>query len=110
MAIGAVLTFGTEVIEVRVVNREVFFRTSTYGTSYMTIDNLYLSKDGVIKEFPDLANDADWRKKAIERFKDKIKSMKDENEIFDYVINDLKKFGYVPKYKQQDGFRVVAFK
>jgi hypothetical protein len=39
------------------------------------IDGLRIDKEGVVKEFPDLKEDPDWRKKAINRFKNKIKEI-----------------------------------
>ena len=70
-----------------------------------TIDGLRIDKTGVIKEFPDLENDDDWKKKAIERLKEHIKEIKTETETLDYVKEELEKFGWVPLYKQRAGHR-----
>ena len=64
-----------------------------------------ISKEGVEKEFPDLEGDVEWRKKAIERFKKKIFDFKTEEERAEYIIEDLRKFGYIPERKQKEGFR-----
>ena len=106
--IGVIFQFGGDVIETRIEGTSVYFRSTVYGTSFVTIDNLYLDKANVIKEFPDLEGDEFWRMKAIQRFKDEMKKLGTENKISDYLINDLKKYGYVPKYKQRAGFRVEA--
>lgn len=103
--IGIIFQFGGEIIETRVDGTKVFFRTSTYGANFVPIDNIYLDKSGVIKEYPDLEGDIEWREKAIERFKDEMKKLGTESKVANYLINDLKKYGYVPKYKQRQGFR-----
>ena len=105
MGIGTIFEFGSEVIEVRIVGNDCLFRTKDYGGALHPIDNLTLNKVGVIKEFPDLKDKADWREEAIKRFKAKLKTMKSEKQRMDYVIEDLKKYGYRAKYSQRDGHR-----
>jgi len=104
MTIGIVFRFGTEVVEVRVQNDNVFFRTAQFP-AWATIDGLKLDKSGVLKEFPDLKDNNDWQKIARDRFKEKIKTLKTERERVDYIISDLKKVGYVPMFEQREGFR-----
>jgi hypothetical protein len=104
--IGVIFQFGGEIVETRIENHNVFFRTSSYGTQFVPFENLQLSKEGVIKEFPDLENDESWRQKAVNRFKDEMKRLGNESKIADYIIKELSKYGYVPKYKQRQGFRV----
>ena len=36
--------------------------------------------------------------------------MKNEDEVVEYIVSDLKKYGYVPKYKQKSGFRAEVLK
>lgn len=103
--IGIIFHFGSEVVETRIEGVNILFRSASFGRGFTTIDNLYISKEGALKEFPDLENDEFWRMKAIQRFKDKIKSLGNEEKIADYLIQDLKKYGYVPKFKQKSGFR-----
>lgn len=74
------------------------------------IENIKLSYSGVIKEFPDLMNQNNWRVEAIKRFKAKLKTFKTEGEKADYIIKDLRKYGFVPKYKQKAGHRVEVIK
>ena len=105
MAIGTIFEFGSEIIEVRIVRSDCLFRTKDYGGAFSPIDNLRLDKAGVIKEFPDLKDEENWREEAIKRFKEKLAKMETERERMDYVVEDLKKFGYVPKYEQEDGHR-----
>lgn len=106
--IGVVLRFGGEVIEVRVQGINVYFRSSTYGTAFVPFENLHLDKAGVVKEFPDLDGDEQWRQKAIERFRAEMKKLGSENKVADYIINDLKKYGYKAIAKQRQGFRVQS--
>ncbi len=106
MAIGIIFEFGSEIIEVRIIGTNCLFKTKDFGGASYPIDNLRLEKTGVIKEFPDLKDKDDWREQAIKRFKEKLKNMKTEQERIDYVKEDLKKYGYRPKYIQRDGHRV----
>ncbi len=102
--IGIVFQFGSEIVEVRIKDNNVFFRTSQHQ-EFGDIDGLKLNKVGVLKEFPDLKDNEDWQKQAKERFKDKIKQMKTEREQANYIIEDLRKHGYKPMYEQAQGFR-----
>lgn len=74
-----------------------------------TIEGLRIDRSGVIKEFPDLENDDEWRKKAIERLKEHMRKIETEKEKLDYVKSELEKFGWVALFKQQAGFRPVKW-
>ena len=108
--IELLLKFGSEVILVVVKGNSVSFGNTTYGGQMATIEGLKLNKSGVLKEFPDLKDNEDWRHETIIRFKEKIKELHDEDKVVEYVINDLKKFGYVPYRKKKQGFRPEAIK
>ena len=103
--IDLLFSFGHDVVLVRIDNHNLQFANTSQGAQMSTIDGLKLSKQGVEVEFHDLVGDDNWRDKAINRFKEKIKTMQSEQEITEYVINDLKKYGYKPMYKQKIGFR-----
>jgi len=107
--IGIVFRFGTEIIEVRIDGVNCFFRTGTQGNLFVPINNLRIDKNGAIKEFPDLKDRDDWRSETINRFKEKLKGLNTEDERVKYICEDLKKFGYIPMYKQQAGHRVTKF-
>ena len=102
--IGIIFQLGSEVIEVRIDGERVMFRNQQ-ALGFTTIDGLKLNKQGVIKEFPDLKDNENWQNIARDRFKEKIKLLKTEMERTDYIIEDLKKFGYKPMYRQRQGFR-----
>lgn len=104
--IGIIFSFSDQTIEVRIVEKTVLFRSSQ-ATQFSDINGIKLDRPGVLKEFPDLKDNADWQKIARERFKDKIKEMATEQERAKYVIEDLTKFGYKPLYMQRSGFRTV---
>ena len=106
MTIRVIFQFGSETIEVRIQETNVYFRT-TQLVQFATIDGLKLDKSGVIKEFPDLKDKDDWKEQAIKRFKEKIKNMSSETERAKYVIEDLSKFGYKPLYIQKAGHRPI---
>ena len=99
--------FLNEKVLIEVIGEKVYFSHESFGNVKTEIENLRLNKEGVIKEFPDLKDNEDWKKIAIYRFKENIKSLSNEEERVNYIINDLKKHGYVPLYKQKHGFRPI---
>ena len=103
--IDIIFYHGSEIVLVRIVGNVLLFKNSSYGLNWATIEGMKLDYSGVIKEFPELKDEPNWKQEAICRFKDKIKDLKDENKVYNYVVEDLKKFGYVPKFKQKQGFR-----
>ncbi len=102
--IGVIFQFGTEVVEVRVMNENVYFRTSN-SPNFGSIDEMKLDKHGVVKEFPELKDDIEWQRKARAKFKEKIRVLPNEEQRIKYIIEDLSKFGYIPLYIQKQGFR-----
>jgi hypothetical protein len=103
--IGLIFQFASEIIEVRIDTTNIYFRTQGTNGAFATIDNLQLSYAGVCKEHPDLKSEKDWREQAIKRFKDKIKTMRTDEDTAEYIIQDLSKLGYKPLYKMKQGFR-----
>ena len=101
--IGVIFEYGDENLMVQVNGNNLIF-SDKGGSS--TIEGLRLDKYGVVKEFPDLKDNMEWKKIAIERFKEKIKSIPTERGKINYIIEDLKKFGYKAKFLQQSGMRV----
>ena len=75
-----------------------------------SLEGLKLSRQGVVKEFPDLENDDEWNKKAIKRLKAHLNKLKTEDAKINYVIDELKKHGYQPLFKQRAGFRPTSLK
>jgi len=108
--IGVIFEFNSSHIEVRVEGYNCGFRTGEFGGALVPIDSLQIDKAGSIKEHPDLKDDNEWKKKTIERFKLKIKELNSENERIKYIINDLKKYGYIPRYIQRAGHRPIKIK
>ena len=105
--IGLIFYFGTDIIYIRIEGHRVTFTNSSFGAVQSTIDGLKLSKAGVIKEYPELKDRDDWKEEAIKRFKEVINAMRTEESIAEYIVLDLKKYGYTPKWKQVAGFRRV---
>lgn len=108
--ISLIFRLGNEIVEIRIDGETILFRKQNSEYGFTTIDNLRLSKEGAIREFPDLKDNENWKNITIERFKDKIKNMKTEIERANYVIEDLRKYGYKPMYMQRKGFRVKKIK
>ena len=107
--INANFKLGGEIIMIKVeANNLGFFDV---GSGQMTtIEGLRMSKAGVLKEFPDLKNDADWRIKSITRLKKHLKSIEKEMDKMIYVKDELIKFGYEPLSYTKAGFRPQRFK
>lgn len=103
--IEAIFQLASEIILIRVAGNSVGFANSTYGATFSTIEGLKLSKSGVIKEFPDLKDKENWKEEAIKRFRKKIASLPTERQKMNYIIEDLKKHGYKPKWEQVYGYR-----
>jgi len=99
---------GGEQIEVIINGNSLMFNDISTNT-ISTIEGLKLSKVGVIKEFPDLKDNENWKKIAIERLKEHIKIFQSENNKLNYVKDELKKFGYESLFKQQAGWRPRKF-
>lgn len=106
--IELIFYFGSEITMIKIEGNNIIFKDSKYGGMETDITGLKLDKKGVFKEFPDLKDKEDWRGEAIKRFKEKINSLQTEEAIAEYLIYDLKKFGYIPKFKRKNGFRREA--
>jgi len=109
MTVGVLFEYASEPVEVRVEGVNILFKTLQTG-GWITIDNIKLSYVGVIKEFPDLEGADNWKEESIKRFKEKIKELKTEKMRAQYIMEDLQKHGYIPRYMQRKGFRPEAIK
>ncbi len=107
--IKATFRYGGEIVEVIVRWNDVLFY-NTHSQMTTPISGLKLSKAGVLKEFPELENNPDWKKIAIDNFNKLIRSMKTEMEKIEYIKDELKKYGYVPMFSQREGHRPIKFK
>lgn len=107
--INANFKLGGEIVIIKVEGNSLGFFDVGTG-QFTTLDGLRLSKAGVLKEFPDLKNDADWRIKSINRLKKHLKSIEKEMDKMIYVKNELIKFGYEPLSYTKAGFRPQKFK
>ena len=98
---------GNDVVEVIIKGNDLMF-ADTSGM-ITTVEGLKLSKAGVIKEFPDLENDKEWKKKAIERLKEHMRKLDAEMKKINYVKEELIKHGYELLFLQRAGFRPQKF-
>ncbi len=104
--IGIIFQFANQMTEVRIDGNNIYFRDQKSG-GFGTIECLQLNRTGVIKEFPDLKDNKNWKEEAIKRFKEKIKSLDTENQKMKYIVKDLQGHGYIPRYIQKPGHRVI---
>jgi len=95
---------GGDLITVKIEGTSVFFYDPSLSL-YTTIEGLKLNKAGVIKEFPDLKDNENWKGEAVKRFKEHIKKLNNEQNRKNYVIEELKKHGYTPISIQRKGYR-----
>ena len=103
--ITIIFNFANEKILISINGNQVYFSSTAFGAQKSPIEGLKLDYSGVCREFPDLEIEDNWNGIAIKRFKEKLKSFKTEKQIADYLIEDLRKFGYVPESIQEGGFR-----
>lgn len=102
--IQARVQFGGDVFIMEVQGNSLIFLDLTSGIM-SPIEGLRLNKGGVIKQFPDLENDPEWNKKAIDRFKEHLKAYETERAKILYVLEDLKRHGYTPLFIKEAGRR-----
>ena len=107
MPFAGVFENSGEIVEVLVSGNTLLFSDSSGQVTLL--EGLKFDKQGVIREFPDLENDEEWKKKAIERLKEHIKKMNTEKDILFYVKDELVKFGNKALYYRQNGFRERKF-
>ena len=94
-----------EKILVTIKGERITFANTTFGAVESDIEGLQLSHQGVIKEFPDLKDNENWKEETIKRFKKKISELKTEQDRAVYVIEELKGQGYTFEKIQREGFR-----
>jgi hypothetical protein len=96
--------FGSDIIECIIDGNNIMFMDVSTGM-ITTPEGLRIDRSGVYREFPDLKDDEQWKKKAIERLKEHIKTFDTNDKKLNYVKDELVKFGYVPLFRQRCGFR-----
>jgi len=104
MTIQATFSKASERMIIRLIGDNILF-IDLQNNLMAPIEGLGFSKEGCIKEHPDLKDDPDWKQKAIQRFIDKVKSFPTEKEKMDWIINEMKEMQYKPMYLQRQGFR-----
>lgn len=108
--IKAKFKLGGDIVEVIIRNNELLFMDIGTGTiAPLTEKTMRLSKAGVLKEHPDLKDEIEWRKIALERLKTHMNKMKTEMQKITYVKDELIKFGYDCLHYQKAGFRPKKF-
>lgn len=102
--------FAGDHIFVRIEGTNVTFGNTAQGAFMAPLKGLRLNREGVMKEFPDLKDNLDWQRIAIERFNDKIKKLPNEKSRSDYIIEDLTLLHhYKLKYRKIAGMRTEVF-
>lgn len=98
---------GGDVTIVKIMGHNLMFATSQSQFQFSSIEGLKLSTGGILKEFPDLEGESsgEIRKEGIKRLKEKLKNLKNDSEIKEYVIEELGKYGYKLVMEKKEGFR-----
>lgn len=109
MTIQAVFQRGSERMIIRVIGNNVLF-IDPQNNMVAPIEGLSLKREGVIKEYPDLKDDPEWKQKAIQRFVDKVKSLDNENKAINWIIEEMKQMQYIPLYMAKQGWRPQKIK
>lgn len=99
--------FGTGTVLVRIINNTIQFTTTSSVQAFAPIEGLKLSREGTIREFPELASRSDWKEEAIKRFKKKIEELATEDARAEYIKKDLAKYGYQFVHQLKQGFRPI---
>ena len=102
--------FASDKVLVTIRGNKISFSSTAMGAVESTIDGLKLDYVGALLEFPDLEGKDNWKEEVIKRFKKKIRELPTEQDRADYIIYDLKKYGYVPEQIQKGGHRPKKIK
>ena len=94
---------------VRVNGNSITFKSQAYGSQYYPIDSLFLDKDKVLENYPDLRDEKEWNKMAITRVKEIIFAQPSEEAKMQYLIKELQKAGLKPVAQQKNGWRKIKF-
>jgi len=101
--------FGGDIILVVINGKNIKFGHTGYGAQLVDISGLRLDYAGVCRTFPDLENSPNWEVEAVERFKEHINSLNTEDDVCNYIIEELEGCGYKIKSKRRDGYRPIQF-
>jgi len=104
--IGVIFSRADEFVEIRINGNTYSYRSTVYGSQFYPFDTLYLEKEKVISEFPDLKEVKNWRDIAMKRLKETLNSKSSEKEKINYIVTELEKIGYQPLKYQREGERV----
>ena len=103
--------YGKEIILVRLLDGSLAFaKVQGQNIQFAPLEGLKFSESGMLKEMPELKNLPfdEMKKKAIQRIKEKIKSMKEAEQV-EYLKDDLGKHGYLLKFVHKQGFRPMTY-
>jgi hypothetical protein len=109
LTIKCTLRLAGEIIHVIITGDNVMFLDS--NNTITTLKGLKFSHVGVLKEFPDLKDNENWRAIALERLENHIKSLEGEMNKINYIADELNKYGgYEKLFYQSAGWRPQKFK
>lgn len=98
---------------IKIADKQLYYGHVVRGTPfYAPIDKKIFVYSGILKEYPDLKDktEAEARTIAEGRLKEKVSNMKTEEEIYQYVISELRMHGSIPFMRQRLGFRPEPIK
>ena len=103
---------GEEVGITMTMDRALWFIKSGVNPMTAPIEGLRFSLKACLEVNPDLEgfDPKEIRSISIIRLKEKIKSFKNIKDVEQYLVDDLKKYGYICIQRQRKGFRAEVIK
>ena len=98
-----------DVLMIKILGNNITFSNEQLGfMAEAPIDLIKMDYEGILRECPDLADKhpIEARSEYIRRFKELISGMKNEDEIKEYVIDQMTRAGYdFRRIEKAGGFR-----
>lgn len=104
---------GGDFVIVKVINRNLFFAKTINGVPmFLDLDKINFPIHGILNKFPDLQGkpNLEIKKIGIQRIKEYIKSLKNDEEAKDYVIKEIESLGCEAILLTRPGFRPELLK
>lgn len=103
--------YGSEIVVIRLIENNIYF--AKFHGQYVQLaplEGLKFSETGILREFPDLKDKpfSEMKKIAIERLKEKLKTMNEREKII-YLKEDLEKYGYILRFIKREGWRPISY-
>lgn len=92
----------------KIDNKQLYYGHIVKGTPiFVPIDKKIFVISGILKEYPELKDKTEDEMRTIseQRLKEKVMSMNSDEEVYQYVLKELRLHGSIPFMRQRSGFR-----